>query len=192
MQKINAAAVTAKHKAIMNLYYPGYGADDAAGRCTVAGGSVINIQKALLPYMAQSNWRACTLAKRNGFDCVDAFAEVMGADYDTNGDGKVDSVALRFDPTESEAAYVTRITTTLRSTVHDSNTHGLSATASADYMFSDDTHPTYYGNTVSPGTGRSAADFTAAQIVGGKNPVWNLHGHERMGWAIAALAPAAP
>jgi len=192
MQKINAAASTAKHKAIVNLYYPGYAADNVQGRCTDASGQRINIQNALLPYMAHSNWQACTLAKRYGFDCVDAFAEYMGADYDANGDGKVDSAALRFDPTETELQYVARITTTLRATVHDSNTHGLAATSTADYMFTDDTHPTYFGNTVSPGSGRNAPDFTAAQIVNGKNPVWNVHGHERMGWAIAALAPATP
>jgi lysophospholipase L1-like esterase len=192
MQKINAAATTAKHKAIVNLYYPGFGADDASGRCTDTSGQTINIQKVLLPYMAHSNWQACSLAKRYHFDCVDAFAEFMGADYDTNGDGKVDSAALRFDPNESEAQYVARITGTLRATLHDSNTHGLTSTTTADYMFTDDTHPTYYGNTVSPSTGRSAPDFTAAQVVNGKNPVWNQYGHERMGWAIANLAPASP
>lgn len=192
MQKINAAATTAKHKAIMNLYYPGYLADNVAGRCTDASGQAINIQNTLLPYMAHSNWRACSLAKRYGFDCVDAFAEFMGADYDTNGDGKIDVDGLRWSPNESEAAYVQRITTTLRSTVHDSNTHGLSTTATADYMFTDDTHPTYFGPTVSPGTGRSAPDFTSAQVVDGKNPQWNVFGHERMGWAIAKLAPATP
>lgn len=192
MQRINAAATTAKHKAIMNLYYPGYAADDTQGRCTDASGQRINVQQTLLPYMARSNWRACSLAKRYGFDCVDAFAEFMGADYDTNGDGKVDSAGLRFQPNETEAQYVRRITVTLRATVHDSNTHGLSSTSTADYMFSDDTHPTYFGNTVSPGTGRSAPDFTAAQLVDGKNPQWNRFGHERMGWAIAARAPATP
>lgn len=190
MQKINAAATTATHKAIMNLYYPGYLADNVAGRCTDASGQTINIQNTLLPYMAHSNWRACNFAKRYGFDCVDAFAEFMGADYDTNGDGKIDSVGLRFDPNESEAAYVARMVTTLRGTIHDSNTKGVAAGSTADYMFTDDTHPTYYGPTVSPGTGHSAPDFTAAQIVGGKNPQWNAFGHERMGWAIANRAPA--
>lgn len=189
MQKINAAAATARHKAIVNLYYPGFGADDTLARCTDASGQRINVQKVLLPYMARSNYQACSLARRYGFGCVDAFAELMGADFDTNGDGKVDVDGLRFDPSETEAQYVQRLTVTLRATVHDSNTHALSASSTADYMFTDDTHPTYYGNTVSPGTGRSAPDFTAAQIVNGKNPVWNLHGHERMGWAIAAQAP---
>ncbi|MFO0740129.1 MAG: hypothetical protein U0270_29790 [Labilithrix sp.] len=192
MQKINAAATTAKHRAVVNLYYPGFAADDTQARCTDAAGQRINIQQTLLPYMAHSNWQACTLAKRYGFDCVDAFAEFMGADYDTNGDGKVDSAALRFDPSETEAQYLKRITVTLRSTVHDSNTHGVSTSGTADYMFTDDTHPTYFGNTVSPGTGRGAPDFTAAQVVNGKNPQWNQFGHERMGWAISVRAPATP
>ena len=30
------------------------------------------------------------------------------------------------------------------------------------------------------------------QIVGGKNPVWNQLGHERMGWALSVFNPATP
>ena len=192
MQKVNAAATTAKHKAIMNLYYPGFGADDVETRCKDgATGQKLNVQKMLLPYMAHSNWAACTLAKRYGFDCVDVFAEFMGADYDSNGDGKIDVDGLRFDPSETEAQYLQRLTVTLRGTLRDSNFHALTPATTADYMFTDDTHPTYYGDTISPGTGHGAPDFTAAQIVDGKNPQWNLFGHERMGWAIARRAPAA-
>jgi hypothetical protein len=32
--------------------------------------------------------------------------------------------------------------------------------------------------------------FTAAQIAGGKNPVWNQPGHERMGWGLSTFNPA--
>lgn len=192
MMLVNTAAPTAKQKAIANLYYPGFDADDVQSRCTNAAGARVNIQKTLLPYMARSNWNACTLARRHGFGCVDSFAEYMGADYDSNGDGKIDSDALRFDPNESEAAYVERITVRLRSTVRDSNKKGLTPTTTADYLFTDDTHPTYHGNTIGTGSGRGPRDFTAAQIVNGKNPVWNQLGHERMGYSLARLAPAAP
>jgi hypothetical protein len=70
------------------------------------------------------NWRACNFANTYGWECADSFAEFMGADYDTNGDSQVDSVALQYVQGESEADYVTRITQTLRSTIRDSNDGG--------------------------------------------------------------------
>ena len=78
------------------------------------------------------------------------------------------------------------------------NTHFVNASTSYDYIQSDDTHPTYTGATVSvgffggTGSGTSAPDYTDAQIVGGKNPVWNQLGHERMGWALSVYNPATP
>ena len=51
-----------------------------------------------LPVLAQSNWRACNLAAQHGFACADSFAQYMGADYDSNGDGQIDSDALRYVP----------------------------------------------------------------------------------------------
>ena len=189
MKTINASAPAAASKVVMNLYYPGYGADDANADCTDASGAQVHVQNALFPYMAHSNWRACTLAKQNGFGCADAFAEVMGADYDSNGDGKIDSDALRFDPNESEDAYVERITVTLRSTVIDSNKKELTSAKTVGYLQGDDTHPTYYGSTIGSFGGSGAPDFTAAQISGGKNPQWNLFGHERIGHALAKFNP---
>jgi hypothetical protein len=112
----------------------------------------------------------------------------MGADFDTNGDGLVDSEALRYVQGESEADYVTRLTQTLRSTVRDANFHFVNNTTSYDYIQSDDTHPTYTGNTISvgifggTGTGSGPPDYPT--ITGGKNPVWNQYGHERMGWSL--------
>jgi hypothetical protein len=137
----------------------------------------------------------CEYARQKGFKCADNFAEYMGADYDTNGDGKVDTDGLRYVPGESESSYVTRITNTLRSTIRDSNTHFVSASSSYDYIQSDDTHPTYNGGTVSAGllggsTGTGAARYTT--ITGGKNPIWNQYGHERMGWAVSTSNPPAP
>ena len=119
----------------------------------------------------------------------------MAIRVDTNGDGKVDTDGLRYVPGESESSYVTRITTALRSTIRDSNTHFVSASSSYDYIQSDDTHPTYNGGTVSAGllggtTGSGAARYTT--ITGGKNPIWNQYGHERMGWRLSTTNPLAP
>lgn len=199
MQAINTYATTATVKIVGNLHYPGYNADNALAGCTDSTtGQKPNKQTTFLPYIAKINYRLCNYALAYGFQCADNFAQYMGADYDSNGDGQVDSDALKFIPGESEAAYVTRITSTLRSTIRDSNGHLASAGVSYDYLQSDDTHPTYVGGTVGvglfggTGSGTSAADYTDAQIVGGKNPVWNQTGHERSGWALSLFTPATP
>jgi hypothetical protein len=198
MQAINTYATTAKLKVISNIYYPGYNADNVLTGCTDATtGTKVNKQSAFMPYLARSNWRACNLAARYGFVCADSFAEFMGADYDSNGDGLVDTDGLRWQAGETEDAYVQRVTVTLRSTVRDANFHFANASTSYDYIQSDDTHPTYYGGTIGlniftlTGSGSGAADFDA-QIVGGKNPIWNQYGHEKMGWASAVFGPASP
>ena len=134
-------------------------------------------------------------ARQKGFECADNFAQYMGADYDTNGDGQVDSEALRYIAGEGEVAYVARITSTLRSTIRDANTHFVSASSSFDYIQSDDTHPTYSGGTVLSGlfggtTGSGAARYTS--FTNGKNPIWNQYGHERMGWTMSTANPPTP
>jgi lysophospholipase L1-like esterase len=200
MQFVNANTNAAtKKKMIMNLYYPGYAADNTLTSCKdSATGKQVNRQEAMFPRLVRSNWRACDFAAKNGFDCVDAFAEYMGADYDSNGDGKVDAVGLRYVAGETENAYVARITGTLRSTIRDANTHFATSSTSIDYILSDDTHPTYSGSTLyvglfgGTGTGTSAPDYSGTQIVGGKNPVWNQFGHERAGWLHSLFGPAAP
>lgn len=200
MQFINANAnAGVKKKIIMNLYYPGYGADNVLANCNdPATGTKPNKQTIFLPRIARSNWRACNFAAQYGFACADAFAELMGSDYDTNGDGVVDSTGLKWKSGESEDAYVTRISQTLRATIIDANTHFVSAGTSYDFILSDNTHPTYTGSTVyvglfgGTGTGSAAPDYQGAQIVGGKNPVWTNFGHERAGWALSAFNPASP
>jgi len=190
MQYINANAhPNTQLKIVANLYYPGYGADDGPANCTDSGtGLHPNRQDIMLPYIVRMNWRACNFANTYGFACADLFAEYMGADYDSNGDSLVDSEALRYVQGESENDYVTRLTQTLRSTIRDANVHLVNASTSYDYMLSDDTHPTYSGPTVSvgffggTGSGTSAPDYPS--ITGGKNPVWNQYGHERMGWSL--------
>jgi lysophospholipase L1-like esterase len=199
MQTINQYATTAPVKIVSNLYYPGYNADNVSTRCNdPATGQPVNKQQRFLPFLARSNWRACNLAARYGFGCADTFAAWMGADYDANGDGAVDSVALRYVPGESEEAYVERISVTLRSTLRDANGHLADASTSFDYLLSDDTHPTFSGDTVyvgffgGTGSGSSAPDYSGGQIVDGKNPVWNAFGHDMMGWVLSQFGPPAP
>jgi lysophospholipase L1-like esterase len=199
MQAINQYATTAKVKIVSNIFYPGYAADNVLTGCTdSATGQKINKQTKFLPLLARSNWRTCNLAARYGFQCADSFAEMMGAEYDSNGDGQVDSDALRYVAGETEDAYVNRISNTLRSTLRDANTHFVNASTSYDYIQSDNTHPTYFGTTVSvgifggTGTGTAAPQFTDAQMPGGKNPEWNKNGHDKMGWESSKFNPATP
>ncbi|HVE82082.1 MAG TPA: SGNH/GDSL hydrolase family protein [Myxococcales bacterium] len=200
MQAINTYAVTAPVKVVGNLYYPGFDADFVVTSCVdAATGLPANKQIKFLPYLAHSNWRTCHFAEQYGFKCADNFAAYMGADYDSNGDGQVDSDALRYVSGESEDSYVARITTTLRSTIRDANFHLANASTSYDYILSDNTHPNSYGSaTISlslftgSGSGSGASDFTDAQVVGGKNPVWDHFGHERMGHTSSQFHAAGP
>lgn len=185
-----------KLKVVANLYYPGYNADNVQSSCKDATtGQTVNLRDRFLPAIAKMNYAMCDLARQKGFQCVDNFAQYMGADYDSNGDGQVDSAALRYVAGESEASYLTRITSTLRPTLRDANTHFATASSSFDYIQSDDTHPTYTGGTVSAGlwggtTGTGAARYTS--FPGGVSPIWNRYGHERMGWALSIYSPSAP
>jgi lysophospholipase L1-like esterase len=197
MDYINANAYSGtKLKIITNLYYPGYNADNVQSSCRDAGtGATVNVRDVLLPRIVKMNYWMCEYARQKGFRCADSFAQYMGADYDSNGDGLLDSLALRFVAGDSEADYVTRITSTLRSTLRDANTHFVSASSSYDYIQSDDTHPTYTGGTVRAGlfggtTGTGAPRY--ASFTGGKSPLWNQYGHERMGWVLSTANPPAP
>lgn len=197
MDFINANAYAGTRvKIIANLYYPGYDADDVQSSCTDANtGARVNMRTTFLPSLARMNYWMCENARQKGFVCADLFAEYMGADYDSNGDGRIDSDALRWVPGETESSYVTRITSTLRPTIRDANTHFVSSTSSVDYIQSDDTHPTYTGGTVRAGvfggsTGTGAARYTS--FPGGKSSIWNLFGHERMGWLLALQTPSVP
>ena len=200
MDYINANAYSGtKLKIVANLHYPGYDADNALSGCNDPGtGLKINKQEKFLPYIARMNWRACNFAAAKGSACVDTFAEYMAADYDANGDTLIDRDAIRFVAGESEAAYVTKITSTYRATLRDANLKQIAVGSSADYIQSDNTHPTYNGSTVflgligGSGSGSGAPQYTDAQIVGGKNPIWNLNGHDRTGWALSTYNPATP
>ncbi len=197
MDYINANGYAGvKVKIVSNLHYPGYAADNVQSSCKDATtGATVNLQSVFLPKLATMNYWMCEYARQKGFKCTDSFAGFMGADYDTNGDGKVDSEGLRYVAGDTEATYLTRITSTLRSTIRDANAHFVSASSSYDYIQSDDTHPTYTGGTVTAGlfggtTGTGAARYTT--VTGGKNPIWNQYGHERMGWGVSTSNPATP
>jgi lysophospholipase L1-like esterase len=183
-------------KVVSNLYYPGYAADNVQSSCRDAStGATVNLRDKFLPALARMNYWMCEYARQKGFLCVDSFAQYMGADYDSNGDGQIDSDALRHVAGESESSYVTRVTSTLRSTLRDANTHFVSSSSSFDYIQSDNTHPTYTGGTVRAGlfggtTGSGAARYTS--FPNGKSPIWNQYGHERMGWGLSTFNPAAP
>jgi lysophospholipase L1-like esterase len=197
MDFINANAYAGTRlKIVSNLYYPGFAADNVQSSCKdAATGSSVNLQNKFLPRVAKMNYWMCEYARQKGFQCADNFAQYMGGDYDSNGDGQVDSDALRYVVGESEAAYVTRITSTLRSTIRDANSHFVSSSSSYDYIQSDDTHPTYTGGTVLAGllggtSGSGSARYTSN--TNGKNPIWNHYGHERTGWALSTFTPPTP
>lgn len=197
MDYINANAhANTRVKIIANLYYPGYAADNVQSSCRDAStGATVNLRDRFLPAITKMNYWMCEYARQKGFQCADSFAQYMGADYDTNGDGQVDSDALRYVAGESEASYVARITGTLKSTLRDANTHFVSSSSSYDYIQSDDVHPTYTGGTVSAGlwggsTGTGAPRYTS--FTNGRSPIWNQFGHERMGWSISTYNPASP
>ncbi len=197
MNYINANAhPNTRVKTIANLYYPGYAADNVQTSCRDAStGQTVNVRDRLLPAIVRMNFAMCDLARQRGFLCADAFAQYMGADFDSNGDGQVDADALRYVLGETEASYVQRITVTLRSTLRDANTKFVTSSSSFDYIQSDDTHPTFTGGTVRAGlfggsTGRGAARYTS--FANGRSPIWNNFGHERMGWALSVYQPATP
>ena len=197
MNYINANAYSGvKLKVISNLYYPGYAADNVQSGCNdPATGAKVNLRDKFLPAIASMNYWMCEYARQKGFQCNDNFAQYMGAEYDSNGDGQIDSDALKYVAGESEASYVARITGALKPTLRDANTHFVSSSSSYDYIQSDDTHPTYQGSTVTAGlfggsSGTGAARYTS--FSGGKNPIWNQYGHERMGWGLSTFSPPAP
>lgn len=197
MDFINANAhPNVRVKSISNIYYPGYDADNVLSNCRDANtGQRVNMQDVFLPALARMNYWMCEYARQKGFECVDSFAQYMGADFDRSGSGVVDSEALRFIPGESEQAYVTRITQTLRSTIRDSRFKAVSPSTTYGYMQSDDVHPTFTGGTVRAGlfggsSGSGRPRYTS--FPDGRSPIWNRHGHERMGWAISVYNPATP
>jgi lysophospholipase L1-like esterase len=197
MDYINAnASPNVRLKVIANLYYPGYNADNVQSSCRDATtGATVNLRDRFLPAIAKMNYWMCEYARQKGFQCADSFAEYMAADHDANGDGIVDTQAIRYVAGETEAAYLAKVTQTYRATLRDANTKFVTASSSFDYIQSDDTHPTFTGGTVSAGlwggsTGTGAPRYSS--FTGGKSPIWNQFGHERMGWSLSTYNVPTP
>jgi lysophospholipase L1-like esterase len=103
MQNINQFAhANTQVKLVMNLYYPGFNADNGYSACTdlvngdPGNGNRVHMQTLFLPLLAESNWWTCHYAEQYGFECADAFALYMARDYDSNSDGINDSDAIRY------------------------------------------------------------------------------------------------
>jgi cysteine-rich repeat protein len=200
MQNINQFAhPNTQLKIVANLYYPGFNNDNAFSTCTdpvngdPANGNRVHMQTLFLPLLAESNWWTCKYAEDNGFLCADAFAEYMARDYDSNGDGQIDSDAIRYLPGESLEDYTQRIVG-LRGTLRDANLKLVDSTTSFDYIQSDDTHPTFEGVTAStflttPGGSNPVFFASAGPYPDGKNPHWNWNGHDRMGFGLDPGCP---
>ncbi len=192
---INAMAhPEAKLKMLGNLYYPGFDADNVQTDCTDPyTGVTFNRRDKFLPLMAESNWETCNLADQHGWQCADNFAETMAADYDSNGDGIIDNEAIRYISGESKTDYINRIVAAYQAgLLTDANYKEISPSATVDYLLSDDTHMTYLGPTGKAGTSGNTPGgdvevyhATDGAYPDGKNPSWNMNGHDRMGYALA-------
>ena len=195
MDYINANAYAGtKLKVISNLFYPGYGAENVQSSCRDASTrATVNVAELMLRRAALMNYWMCEYARQKGFQCADSFAQFMAADSDTNGDGLIDSEALRYVPGDTEASYVDRIMA-LRATVRDPNGKFVTASSSVDYIQSDDVHPTYTGGnaTLLYGSTSGSAAPRYTSFPNGKSPIWNQYGHERLGWATSVFNPTAP
>lgn len=141
---------------VMNLYYPGINSDK--GRACSGGGNHFDV---FLDYIVESNWLTCTEALARGFECGDAFAGFNAPDFDSDGDGKKDSDEIRFDAVsdiDDFDGYYSRIVLQNKHIIQDANAKRTSASTTADYLQSDDTHPTAAGHI------RIAAEFTSVSF----------------------------
>jgi lysophospholipase L1-like esterase len=157
VRSLNAIAAGKKATAtvqIMALYYPGMNSDKGRA-CN--GMSHFDI---FLDYLLEANWFTCNEAWRRGFKCMDGLAAFNAADVDTalDPDAAVDAAQIRISEAEDRddfGGYVTRVQDN-KAVLTDANTKRVSATATADYLLGDDTHPTVAGHT-------RLANETAAQ-----------------------------
>ncbi len=189
------AGPNAKLKVVGNLYYPGFDSDDVLTQCTApdTGQPLNRRDDVFLSIIAESNWETCNIAIENGWECADNFAEFMTADFDSNGDGAIDSDAVRFVPGEPLNDYIDRIlAANAAGLLRDSNFKQISPSASVGYLLSDDTHTTFLGPTGkagatggSPGGDVAVFHATDTPFPDFQNPDWNLNGHDRMGSALA-------
>ena len=158
-------------KVVANLYYPGYDADNALSGCNDPAPPEDQQADEVPAYIAKMNCARATLPTLR-FACADSFAQYMGADYDSNGDGQIDSDALRYVRASRRAPTspalpprCARPSATPTST--SSRRHELR------HIQSDNTHPTFSGGTVWPASsvqrlGLGPAGLHRCPIVGGR------------------------
>jgi lysophospholipase L1-like esterase len=128
---------------VANLYYPGVNADKSRA---CGSGSHFDV---FLDYIVESNWFVCNEAVKRGFQCADALAVFNAADIDTDGDGAIDREEIRFNPAtdlDNFDAYYTRVVLQNKHLITDANVKRISSTSTADYLQSDDTHPSSAGH----------------------------------------------
>lgn len=128
---------------VMNLYYPGMN-NDKGRSCN--GGSHFDV---FIDYLVESNWSTCNEAWARGFSCVDGLAAFNAADVDTalDADSAVDIEQVRINRATDEdnfPAYYDRVLAN-RAVLTDANAK-RTTTGTADYLQSDDTHPTAAGH----------------------------------------------
>ncbi|TVR91939.1 MAG: hypothetical protein EA418_13725 [Wenzhouxiangellaceae bacterium] len=189
------AGPNARLKIIGNLYYPGFDADDELTNCTSpdTGQPLNRRDDVFLSIIAESNWETCTMAVENGWICADNFAELMTADFDSNGDGMIDSESVRFIPGEPLEDYVERILAANQAgLLRDANFKQIAPGATVSYLLSDDTHTTFLGPEGKASLGTTASGNVAVfhptdvPFPDFRNPDWNMNGHDRMGSALAS------
>ena len=141
---------------VMTLYYPGLNSDK--GR-TCGAGKHFDV---FIDYLLEANWTMCNEAWSRGFKCVDGLASFNAADVDTtlDADTTVDIDQVRINQATDAGnfpAYYNRVLAS-KAVLTDANTKRTGTSTTADYLQSDDTHPT------SAGHQRLAADHAAAAL----------------------------
>ncbi len=141
---------------VMSLYYPGLNSDK--GRTC---GSLKHFD-VFIDYLLEANWTMCNEAWARGFKCVDGMAAFNAADVDTtlDADTTPDINQVRINQATDAgnfANYYNRVLAS-KAVLTDANTKRTGTSTTADYLQSDDTHPT------SAGHQRLSAEHAAQQL----------------------------
>ena len=141
---------------VMSLYYPGMNSDK--GR-TCGTGKHFDV---FIDYLLEANWTMCNEAWSRGFKCVDGLAAFNAADVDTTLDADttpdIDQVRInQATDAGNFANYYNRVLAS-KAVLTDANTKRTGTSTTADYLQSDDVHPTAAGHQ------RLAADHAAQAL----------------------------